>query len=142
MHPAPNYRFTLEELSLVISVLKSHNLACNLSLPSRGEVWRTVNDQLSNHLKNFQVDVLLSPPTSDDTAISTDPYFQSPMILIAPLTARQADSRKFVQTDLVGSNFKVTSLVSYSNKVTNPCAGDDRPLLFFGLYTFTAGVYS
>jgi len=54
------------------------------------------------------------------------------MILIAPRATRQAESRRFLQTDLVGGNFNVPSLVSHANKVTNPSAGDYRPLLFFG----------
>jgi hypothetical protein len=133
MHPAPNYRFTLEEVASVISVLNIQNLTCNLSLPSRGEVWRSVNDQLSTHLRTFNIDFVSCPVPGDDT-VSSDPYFQSPMILIAPRSARQADSRRFLQTDLVGGDFKVPNLVSYANKVTNPSAGDDRPLLFFGTY--------
>jgi hypothetical protein len=116
----------------VISVLKSHNLTCNLSLPSRGEVWRSANDQISNHLKIFDINLCLTSPVPGDSTLSEDPYFQSPMILIAPRAGRQLDSRRFVPTDLVGEDFKVPSLVPYANKVTNPYASDDRPLLFFG----------
>jgi hypothetical protein len=116
---------------MLINVLGSHNLTCNLSLPSRGEVWRNVNEQLSTHLRTFHIDFIASPPASDGN-IATHPYFQSPMIHIAPRKPRQTDSRKFTQTDLVAGDFKVPTLVLHANKATNPCVGDERPLLFFG----------
>jgi hypothetical protein len=55
------------------------------------------------------------------------------MILIAPRSGRQADSRLFAQTDLVGGDFKVPALVTHARRATNPRAGDERPLLFFGM---------
>jgi hypothetical protein len=127
------YRFTLEAIASVIAALDAHNLTCNLSLPSRGDVWRDVNDQLSDHLKLAKIDLLSSSTPLDDLTMPGDPYFQSPMILIGPRSPRQWESRRFVQTDIVGGDFKIASLVPLANKVRNPCDGDDRPLLFFGM---------
>jgi hypothetical protein len=134
-HPTPTYRFTLEDIPSLLAALTSYNLTCNVSLPSRGEAWRNVNDQLAIHLNRYNIDFLSASACHENPAIPGDPYFQSPMILIAPRSLRQSDSRRFVQTDLVGGDFKVPSLVLLANKVTNPCDGDQRPILFFCKYT-------
>jgi hypothetical protein len=120
----------LEDLDIIVRTLTIHNLAIELLLPVKGEVWKDVNELIASHFKLSGVEVA----TAQRAPVSgpVDRFFLSQMILIMPSGPLGGDSRIFKQTSLVSANFTADSLTALSKRVPNPLDGDVRPILFFG----------
>ena len=101
-----------------------HNLLCNLTLPSIGEVWRAVSQQISTHI--FSHHITTGWPSTSES------FFSIPMFLIHPIRGRQAIVRKFIESDLTASTFTVSNLTKLSHLMSNPEENAELPLLFFG----------
>ena len=120
------YRFTLADVSQVVPQLQEHGLTCRISLPQAGEVWRPVEQQILDHLRNQDISAGVAPNRAAGS------YFTSPLLLVHPTKGRQATQRPFVESDLTASTFTVAELRKKSQLVNNPIEGARDHLLFFG----------
>jgi hypothetical protein len=126
MSSDPRYAFDLAGVDRLLNVLGTHNLTCTLSIPTSGEVWRTVYDQISAHLSNHGI-------TAQEVSDSlTSPFFSTPMFLLMPQRLRGTNPRRLVETEYTASLFTATTLASTSQKLIHPGGAGHLPLLFFG----------
>jgi hypothetical protein len=124
---SPLYTFSLPDVERLLVALRVNNLTCLLSLPTVGEVWRILDEQILSHLSRHGIK---AEPSSDFFASG---FFTTSMFLIHPKKGgRQVLRREFVESDFTSSIFTVETLESTSRMVSNPESNARHPLLFFG----------
>jgi hypothetical protein len=105
--------------------LKKAGLEFRIAFPRTGLVWQELDGAVREHLRNVNIQLLLTYPASDE-------YHHLPWHIVYPRSNQPASSRQFKASDLVSWEFDHPHLSTISQKVKNP-DNSTVEMLFIGV---------
>ncbi|KAK7001421.1 hypothetical protein R3P38DRAFT_3611992 [Favolaschia claudopus] len=130
--PALDFKYTLDEFTQLVLVLKAHGLAFVATLPSQTGIVTSLNSQLDAHFSANRIDLPTAPQAADSDDVDALPWFLLPWMLLEP-TKRKATFTFDQSSRVNANNFSKKFIFDMNTKFNNPDSEhSDKPLIVLG----------
>ncbi|KAK7040975.1 hypothetical protein R3P38DRAFT_3452881 [Favolaschia claudopus] len=130
--PALDFKYTLDEFTQLVLVLKAHGLAFVATLPSQTGIVTSLNSQLDAHFSANRIDLPTAPQAGDSDDVDALPWFLLPWMLLEP-TKRKATFTFDQSSRVNANNFSKKFIFDMNTKFNNPDSEhSDKPLIVLG----------